>query len=206
MLSLCPCYLNQSGEMRVGGQEHFYLETNACLVVPGENDEYMIYASSQNPNKTQVRRTSVHSQLINSKPKSNRGVNDQEWASHVLNLPASKITCHVKRLGGGFGGKETRCLIYSSAVAVAAHHLKRPVRIAVKRDLDMASSGQRAVCYPYLSNIRSQSRQSIACLNAIRVAQAFIGRYKVGFSKDAKLKVMNPPSYNSARMRLSDES
>jgi len=74
-------------------------------------------------------------------------LNDQEWASHVLNLPASKITCHVKRLGGGFGGKETRCLIYSSAVAVAAHHLKRPVRIAVKRDLDMASSGQRAVCY-----------------------------------------------------------
>ena len=69
----------------------------------------------------------------------------QEWAGHVLGLPASRIVCQVKRMGGGFGGKETRSMLYSTAVAVAAHKLQRPVRINVKRDVDMVSSGQRAV-------------------------------------------------------------
>ncbi len=71
--------------MRIGGQEHFYLETQASIVVPkNEDGELEIFTSSQNPAKTQMA------------------------LARVLNIPASRIMVRVKRLGGGFGGKETR--------------------------------------------------------------------------------------------------
>ena len=65
------------GEMRVGGQEHFYLECNAALVVPGEGDELFIYCSTQNPTKT------------------------QNFAAHACGVQASKVVCKMKRMGGG---------------------------------------------------------------------------------------------------------
>ena len=70
------------GELEVGGQEHFYLETHGCLVIPkNEENEFEVYSSTQN-------------------------VNDiQKEAAHVLNIPANRIVCKVKRIGGGFGGK-----------------------------------------------------------------------------------------------------
>ncbi|CAK0836203.1 unnamed protein product [Prorocentrum cordatum] len=70
------------GEFRMGGQEHFYLETNACHVVPGEGDELTIYASTQAAMKT------------------------QKVAAHACGIQASKVVCKVKRMGGGFGGKD----------------------------------------------------------------------------------------------------
>ncbi len=88
-----------SGEAKMGGQEHFYLETNACLVVPHERDTH-IYVSSQNPAK------------------------NQEWAAHVLGVPSHRVHVHVKRMGGGFGGKETRTTNFSCFAAIAAHKYK----------------------------------------------------------------------------------
>ena len=86
------------GEMRTGAQEHFYLETQAVIAIPkGEHGEMDIIASTQNPTKTQM------------------------VVAHVLGVPANRIVCKVKRMGGGFGGKETRNVPLSGVAAVAAN-------------------------------------------------------------------------------------
>jgi len=103
----------------MGGQEHFYLETQGSLVVPGEEHELTIYCSTQNPNKTQMK------------------------AASVLGIPANRVVCRTKRMGGGFGGKETRSLYVSSACALAAYKTRKPVRMILDRDEDMLSSGGR---------------------------------------------------------------
>jgi xanthine dehydrogenase/oxidase len=73
------------GSLFMGGQEHFYLETNCCMAIPSDDDqELTLYSSTQNPSKT------------------------QELTAAALGYDASHITCHVKRMGGGFGGKESR--------------------------------------------------------------------------------------------------
>lgn len=108
---------------RIGSQEQFYFETQNCLVVPEEDGELKIYSSTQNP--TEV----------------------QEYASHITGIPFHKIVCRVKRLGGGFGGKETRSVIYSSIASLAALKYKRPIRIALTRLEDMLTTGQR---HPFL--------------------------------------------------------
>ncbi|RKP08720.1 molybdopterin binding aldehyde oxidase/xanthine dehydrogenase [Thamnocephalis sphaerospora] len=118
----------ERGEYRMGGQEHFYLETQGSIVVPkGEDGEMEIMSCTQNPNETQL------------------------IVSKVLGLPSSRIVCRVKRLGGGFGGKETRSIPVAAALAVAAHHLGRPARYMLDRDEDMAISGQR---HPFLGRWR----------------------------------------------------
>ncbi|KAJ9077112.1 hypothetical protein DSO57_1019848 [Entomophthora muscae] len=113
-----------SGECHVGGQEHFYLETQGCLVVPkGENGEMEVFTSSQNLAESQVE------------------------ISRALNLPSNRITVKAKRLGGGFGGKETRATVLTVASAVAVHVTGRPVRWVLDRDVDMLMSGNRHPFY-----------------------------------------------------------
>lgn len=112
------------GSSRQGAQEHFYLEPQGALVVPEEGKEFKVYASSQNPNETQL------------------------VVASALGIPANRVVARVKRLGGGFGGKETRTCHYSSIAAVAAYKFKRPVRIIPSRYDDMAQAGQR---HPFLS-------------------------------------------------------
>lgn len=114
------------GVARMGAQEHFYFETQGCLVVPEPEDgEIKIYSSSQNPTEVQA------------------------YAAQVTGVPSSRIVTRVKRLGGGFGGKETRCVQLSSIAAVAAKKLKRPVRMILSRSEDMLTSGFR---HPFLMN------------------------------------------------------
>ena len=81
----------------MGGQEHFYLETQSSLAVYRENGELEVFSATQNP-------TSI-----------------QRLVAHVLNLPISRINIRVKRLGGGFGGKETREALVALPVAIAAY-------------------------------------------------------------------------------------
>ena len=107
------------GTTRIGSQEHFYFETQGSIVIPEEGDEYTIYSSSQNPQETQI------------------------LAAQVVGVPQSKVVARVKRLGGGFGGKETRACQVSSVAAVAAKKYKRPVRMILSRSEDMLTSGQR---------------------------------------------------------------
>ncbi|KEY69694.1 hypothetical protein S7711_03180 [Stachybotrys chartarum IBT 7711] len=136
-----------TGTARMGGQEHFYLETNACLVVPKPEDgEMEIFASTQNANETQV------------------------FASRVCDVSANKVVVRVKRLGGGFGGKETRSVVLSSAVALAAKKTGRPVRCMLTREEDMITMGQR---HPFLSH------------------------YKVGVNKDGSLQALDCDIFNN---------
>lgn len=73
------------GTIVIGGQEHFYLETNCCMAIPSNDDqEITLYSSTQNPSKT------------------------QELTAVALGWDSNHVICHVKRMGGGFGGKESR--------------------------------------------------------------------------------------------------
>ncbi|KAH6563748.1 hypothetical protein BASA60_010597 [Batrachochytrium salamandrivorans] len=112
------------GTTRMSAQEHFYLETQGSLVVPNE-DEYEIYSSTQNPTET------------------------QHLVAHVLGIPSHRVVCRVKRLGGGFGGKETRSVFIACALAVAARKLRVPVRCVLTREEDMTMSGTR---HPFLAD------------------------------------------------------
>jgi xanthine dehydrogenase/oxidase len=107
------------GEVRCGGQEHFYLEPHGALLLPGEGDAMEMLASTQAPTE------------------------NQHAVAHVLGVPLHKVTCRVKRLGGGFGGKESRAALVAAAAAVPAAALRRPVRHVLDRDEDMGTTGHR---------------------------------------------------------------
>lgn len=109
-----------SGVFHSGAQEHFYLETNASLVIPSEGGTHLtIFASTQAATKT------------------------QNYCASSTGTPAAKVVCRVKRLGGGFGGKETRSVFASCAAAVAAKRTNRPIKLTLARNVDMLTTGQR---------------------------------------------------------------
>jgi xanthine dehydrogenase/oxidase len=124
--------VNVSGWCRTGPQEHFYLETNTTLVVPSESDTNLtIYSSTQATTKT------------------------QKFCASATGTPAAKVICRVKRMGGGFGGKETRSVFVAAAAAVAAKRTCRPVRLSLSRDVDMKISGTR---HAFVSQYRASAQ------------------------------------------------
>ncbi len=108
-----------SGDFEIGGQDHFYLETHVAITFPGENDEYIVWSSTQHP--TEV----------------------QHGVGKVLNIPSAKIDSKVRRLGGGFGGKESQATIFAAMSALGACLTKKPVKIRLNRQIDMTASGKR---------------------------------------------------------------
>jgi xanthine dehydrogenase/oxidase len=107
----------------------------------------------------------------------------QEWAAHALGVPSHRVVCKVKRLGGGFGGKETRSIGLTSAVAVAAQNLDRPVKCVMERYQDMMFSGQRHPFYArYRVGVEPNGR-----LNALDVEVYSNG----GWSHDLSMAVMD---------------
>ncbi|XP_028989633.1 aldehyde oxidase 6 isoform X2 [Betta splendens] len=136
------------GEIRLGGQEHFYMETQSMLVVPvGEEKEFNVYVSTQAPSFV------------------------QDAVAETLNIASNRVTCHVKRIGGGFGGKVTKTAILTSITAVAAWKTSRPVRCVLERGDDMLISGGR---HPVL------------------------GKYKVGFMNDGRILAADLQYYANA--------
>ena len=108
-----------SGGLCVGAQEHFYMEPHALMAIPGETyGEMEIISCTQCVTKS------------------------AKCVAGCLGVPEAKVRCVVKRLGGGFGGKETLSIYRSGAIAVAAAKLKKAVRLIMTRDEDMAISGQ----------------------------------------------------------------
>lgn len=107
------------GRLEIGGQDHFYLETQIALVVPGEDDDLTVYSSTQHP--TEV----------------------QHHVAHVLGICANQVDVQVRRMGGGFGGKESQATIIAAAAALIAHKTKRPVKLRLKRSDDMTATGKR---------------------------------------------------------------
>jgi xanthine dehydrogenase large subunit len=118
--------LRTSGKIHIGGQEHFYLEGQVALAVPGEDGSMLVHSSTQHP--TEV----------------------QHVTARVLGVPDSFVTCRVRRMGGGFGGKETQATQWAAIAAVAARVTGRPCKFRLDRDADMAMTGKRhdfAVAY-----------------------------------------------------------
>ncbi len=122
--------------MRVGGQDHFYLEGMIAFAVPGEDDEVTVYSSTQHPSEV------------------------QHMVAHVLGVPSNAVTIIVRRMGGGFGGKETQPNLFAAVAAVAAKKWGRAVKIRPDRDDDMVATGKR---------------------------HDFLNEYEVGFDEDGRV-------------------
>ncbi|KAJ6385242.1 hypothetical protein OIU77_028431 [Salix suchowensis] len=136
------------GEVHVGGQEHFYLEPQSSLVwTMDSGSEVHMISSTQAPQK------------------------HQKYVAEVLGLPMSKVVCKTKRIGGGFGGKETRSAFIAAAASVPSYLLNRSVKLTLDRDVDMMITGQR---------------------------HTFLGKYKVGFTKEGRLLALDLEIYNNA--------
>ncbi|XP_014640106.1 PREDICTED: aldehyde oxidase-like [Ceratotherium simum simum] len=143
------------GEVHVGGQEHFYMETQSMLVVPkGEDQEIDVYVSTQIPKYV------------------------QDIVASTLKLPANKVMCHVKRLGGAFGGKGIKTGIMAAVTAFAANKHGCAVRCILERGEDMLITAGR---HPYL------------------------GKYKAGFMKDGRILALDVEHYGNGGATL-DES
>ena len=107
------------GQMRVGGQDHFYLEGHIAMAVPGEDDEVLVYSSTQHPSEV------------------------QHMVSHVLGVPSNAVTVNIRRMGGAFGGKETQSNLFACVAALAAKTYGCAVKIRPDRDDDMVVTGKR---------------------------------------------------------------
>jgi len=107
------------GEFKTGAQEHWYLETQTCLCLPGEKDEIIAYSSSQHPSETQA--------LI----------------AEVLGVKRNEVVVEVRRMGGAFGGKETQANHVACWAALLCRATNRPVKIRLFRDDDQKMTGKR---------------------------------------------------------------
>ncbi|MGG4623639.1 xanthine dehydrogenase molybdopterin binding subunit [Serratia odorifera] len=111
------------GELQVGGQEHFYLETQIASVMPEEDGSMRVYSSTQNP--TEV----------------------QKLVASVLGVPMHKVVIDMRRMGGGFGGKETQAAGPACLCALAAYLTGRPAKMRLNRRDDMLITGKRHPFY-----------------------------------------------------------
>ncbi|MFQ3209712.1 MAG: xanthine dehydrogenase large subunit [Colwellia sp.] len=129
-----------SGEIVVGGQEHMYLEGQVSTAEPTEDGGMNIYSSSQHPSEV------------------------QKLVAEVLDIPLNKVLVDMRRMGGGFGGKETQAAPWACIAALLANATKRPVKFKLARLDDMVMTGKR---HPFENN------------------------YTVGFDKNGQIKGIN---------------
>ncbi|HRL30448.1 MAG TPA: xanthine dehydrogenase molybdopterin binding subunit, partial [Ottowia sp.] len=107
------------GQFAVGGQEHFYLEGQIALAQPREQDQWHITSSTQHPGEV------------------------QHWVAHALGIASHRVTVECRRMGGGFGGKETQAGHIAVWAALAALKTKAPVKLRLDRDDDFLITGKR---------------------------------------------------------------
>ena len=108
-----------TGQLEVGGQEHFYLEGQIAYALPLEQDQWRIHSSTQHPGEV------------------------QHWVAHALGLANNAVTVECRRLGGGFGGKETQAGHMAVWATLAARKLRCPVKLRLDRDDDFMVTGKR---------------------------------------------------------------
>lgn len=124
-----------SGQLEVGGQEHFYLEGQIAYAVPLEQGQWLVHSSTQHPGEV------------------------QHWIAHALGLDQHAVRVETRRLGGGFGGKETQAGQVAVWAALAAHHTGRPVKLRLDRDDDFLITGKRhPFSYDYTVGFDDQGR------------------------------------------------
>ena len=107
------------GQLEVGGQEHFYLEGQVAYVLPQEQNQWLVYSSTQHPGEV------------------------QHWVAHALGIDNSAVRVVCRRMGGGFGGKETQAGQMAVWSAIAANKLKCPIKLRLDRDDDFMVTGKR---------------------------------------------------------------
>ena len=117
--ALAAAPLRLSGRVDVGGQEHFYLEGQVAMTIPGEDGDLLVYSSTQHP--TEV----------------------QHLVARALKLSDHSVTCENRRMGGGFGGKESQASLIAVVAALLAQKTRRPVKHRLDRDDDMILTGKR---------------------------------------------------------------
>lgn len=108
-----------SGEFSIGGQEQFYLESQAAMAIPGEQGQITVHSSTQNTTEVQA------------------------MVAEMLGLSMHQVVCVCKRMGGAFGGKETQAVIPALMVALVAARTGRSARIVYDKDTDMIVTGKR---------------------------------------------------------------
>jgi xanthine dehydrogenase large subunit len=108
-----------SGQIKIQGADHFYLESQVTAAYPLEDGQMEIHSSSQHPTET------------------------QHVVAHALGLNEKDVVCQVKRMGGGFGGKESQAAPFAAMVALVAQKQKCPARIVLTKDDDMVMTGKR---------------------------------------------------------------
>ncbi|MEE8270449.1 MAG: xanthine dehydrogenase molybdopterin binding subunit [Alphaproteobacteria bacterium] len=108
-----------SGRMDIGGQDHFYLEGQIALAIPGEDDEVTVISSTQHPSEI------------------------QHMVSTVLGVPSNAVTVEIRRMGGAFGGKETQGNGFAAVAALVAKRTGRAAKARPDRDDDMIITGKR---------------------------------------------------------------
>jgi xanthine dehydrogenase large subunit len=107
------------GTVHIGGQDHFYLEGQISIAVPQEDGAMLVHSSTQHPSEV------------------------QQIVAHALGKQANQVTVQCRRMGGGFGGKETQPALIAAAAAVLAQKTGRPVKLRLDRDTDMIMTGKR---------------------------------------------------------------
>jgi xanthine dehydrogenase large subunit len=145
------------GSLEVGGQEHFYLEGQVATAVPQEGGDMVVHSSTQHPTEVQHK------------------------VAHALHLPMSAVRVEVRRMGGGFGGKESQGNALAIACAVAAHRLGRPARMRYDRDDDMVITGKR-------HDLRILYRAGVDDQGRI-LGLEFTHLFRCGWSQDLSLPV-----------------
>jgi xanthine dehydrogenase large subunit len=128
-----------SGELHIGGQEHFYLESQAAIAIPGEAGAMTVHSSTQNPTEIQA------------------------VVARCLKRQLAQVVCTCRRMGGGFGGKETQAALPALLAALTAAKTGRPARCVLGHEQDFRTTGKR---HPYLA------------------------RYEVGFDADGRITAL----------------
>ncbi|XP_070462911.1 aldehyde oxidase 2-like isoform X6 [Equus przewalskii] len=141
------------GEVHVGGQEHIYGNTGVLVIPKTEDKELDIYVSTQDP------------------------AHVQKTVSSTLNIPINRITCHVKRVGGGFGGKVGRPAVLGAIAAVGANKTGYPIRLVLDREDDMLITGGR---------------------------HPLFGKYKVGFMNSGRIRALDIECFINGGCTLDD--
>ena len=140
-----------SGTFHIGGQEQFYLESQAAIAYPGEEGQMVVHSSTQNPTEIQT------------------------VVAEMLGVGFHEVVCVTKRMGGGFGGKETQAAIPAMMAALVARKTGRAARVIFDKDTDMISTGKR---HPY------------------------IVRWEVGFERDGRIHALKYEFYSNGGCSL----
>ena len=155
MSALAASPLRFDGELSIGGQEHFYLETQSAIAWLDESGGVAVQSSTQHPSET------------------------QEIVARVLGVPKHRVTAECLRMGGAFGGKEVQANAWAAVAALGSWKTGRPVRVRLTRALDMALTGKR---HPFLAQYSAGFARD-GRLQAVRLALFSDGGWSLDLSE-----------------------